>query len=561
MIKQFHRRARRGGLLALALSLPLAGLLPACGESSSDPLPGLPLGVPGGDGGALDPHDGGSDAVAGQITVTSPQAGGRYRGSVALAFTVATGTTLPASPKAAVGGVSLEVTPGDTAGAWKATITSAKLAPAPTGQQLLRISAQDSAGTPLSTTVSFTFDDQGPTIADAKPVSDFITGGMVRISARVTDPAGVGTRVTAFIGNRAGLGFEVPLEPDPSGGDVYASSFDTRALTSCGVATPNALCVVYPNLSFRAVDRLGNESLLAYDIPIDNQPPVADLDPGPIRLLKPDAEGHPICSQSFDPVGNYRQLGDMPNDGCGVGQLFDLRAHIEDRGNDGTGSKGSPISLVDPASVVAYVLDDTSQALAIDSNGDGICDDVNPLLVPTTTPTTQAGQVLAVRLRGIVPAGMGDYTPSTDIPGTCESGKEMVPPALYCGADGSVPVALGYPAPHSPEPAIWTVDPLNPVFCSGGQFDVHANQIGDGWACIAVVAVDHVGNRSISQPLRVYVDRQLTRIAGGGPNCPAPPADDRVPPDCTGRFDRATKQVTATPCKSPRMAGSVRREK
>jgi hypothetical protein len=267
-----------------------------------------------------------------------------------------------------------------------------------------------------------------------------------------------------------------------------------------------------------------------------------------------------VCSHAFDPVGDYRRLGDMPNDGCGVGQLFDLRAQIEDEGNHGLGSKGSPIALVDPASVVAYVLDDTSQVLVVDTDGDGICDDVNPQLQPTTTPTAQSHQVLAVRMVGMPPKGKRDFTPDPTPDASCPSGKDKLPPEVVCGADGSLRSFIHYVGPS--EPAIWTVEPFSAAFCTGAQLDVHPNDITDGWACIAVVAADRVGNRSVSAPLRVFVDRKGTQIVARGAGlCPAPPASDRTPPDCTGSYDRATKQVSALPCRARRIAApSIRAE-
>ncbi|HEY0715314.1 MAG TPA: hypothetical protein VGF45_21720, partial [Polyangia bacterium] len=339
--------------------------------------------------------------------------------------------------------------------------------------------------------------------------------------------------------------------------EVFSTWFDTRVLTSCGANTSNNLCVIYPNVSFRAVDVLGNENVVAYDVAIDNQPPLADFDPENIRLIKQGDNGA-ICSHAFDPVGNYRGLGDPPNDGCGVGQLFRMRAQIEDKGNLGTGIRVSPISLVDGITVMAYVLDDTTQPLVVDTNGDGICDDVNPLLVPTTKTTPKAGEVLAVRLKPIAPAGAGDYTPSDPpFPPQCMAGQEKRSPPAFC-EDVGLPMAIGYPNVHDKEAAIWTVEPLNAQFCSGAQFDTHANQISDGWACLAVVAADKVGNRGASHPLRVYVDKELKVLSDLTSSCPLAPSNDRIPPNCTGRFDRATRQLVPGTCTAPRITSSVR---
>jgi hypothetical protein len=545
-----------------ALVFSVAAASGACDDGKSNPGSAFPFEVPDRDGGVTPPGDSGGDASLGSILVVSPKPKGIYRGSAPLEFYVTPepGTTIVGTPTASVGGTAIPLSPSGAPNTWQGTITSFRLEPSASGvveEELLLVSAQDSTGGTLRAVVNFSFDDQGPAITNTTPVPEQITGGTIRIAATVVDRAGVNSEVVAFIGNRTGVGFEIPLAREAPASNVFSALFDTRSLTSCGANTPANLCVVFPNISFRAVDLLGNETVVAYDIPIDNQPPSIDLDPGDVQLIKNSDKGA-ICSHAFDPVGNYRRLGDMPNDGCGVGQLFDMRAQIEDEGNWGTGIKGSPISLVDHETVMAYVLDDTTQALAVDTNGDGVCDDVNPLLVPTTASVPKVGEVLAVRLRGITPAGAGDYTPIVDPPAACASGEEKQPPPLYCRADGSLPRAIGYPSVDSSEPAIWTVEPLTTAFCGGGQFDVHANQIADGWACIAVVAVDKVGNRSVSHPLRVYVDAQLKVLDVDAPRCPLAPVNDRVPPDCTGTFNRLTKQVANVPCKAPRIQSSLR---
>ena len=77
----------------------------------------------------------------------------------------------------------------------------------------------------------------------------------------------------------------------------------------------------------------------------------------------------------------------------------------------------------------------------------------------------------------------------------------------------------------------------------GIQFDSRANNISEGWACIAVKATDNVGNISVSAPLRVCIDYD--------------PFDGNVPPDCldllnrpncTGTWDSGTSTVLTTPC-------------
>ena len=46
----------------------------------------------------------------------------------------------------------------------------------------------------------------------------------------------------------------------------------------------------------------------------------------------------------------------MPNDGCMVPQVFDLRARIEDDGNRAIGLKVTPIAGIDPDNTNVYIL-------------------------------------------------------------------------------------------------------------------------------------------------------------------------------------------------------------
>ena len=141
---------------------------------------------------------------------------------------------------------------------------------------------------------------------------------------------------------------------------------------------------------------VGNETVVGYDFAVDNIAPVADLDPPNLRDSQLDRVLR--CSHEFDPLGNNSFDGDMPNDRKMVPQVFDLRARIEDDGNRAAGLKLTPISLVDPHETSVYILDDETQPLIVDTDGDGSCDAINPLLIPTTQPPTQNNQVLKVRL-------------------------------------------------------------------------------------------------------------------------------------------------------------------
>jgi hypothetical protein len=97
-------------------------------------------------------------------------------------------------------------------------------------------------------------------------------------------------------------------------------------------------------------------------------------------------------------------------------------------------------------------------------------------------------------------------------------------------------------------PIIYSIEPIDKGQCMGSQLDTAANNIADGWACIAVQSSDRSGNTSVSPPLRVYVKndgtnagKQASQVAGLG-----------APPACTGSYDKSSDTVTPGTCRTRR---------
>jgi hypothetical protein len=249
-------------------------------------------------------------------------------------------------------------------------------------------------------------------------------------------------------------------------------------------------------------------------------------------------------------------VGDMPNDGCMVPQVFDLRARIEDQGNGAPGLKVTPIAGIDPDSTSVYILTDNTQPLVVDTDGDGYCDTINPLLAPTSGPLTQADQVLKIRLAGIPPGGTADFEgsptdPGLPIPGTCVQGLDPGPPKVLCQLGGfqQPTIAISY---ADSSPAIWSVEPIDPDHCMGNQLDTRANNIAEGqWICMAVGTADLAGNHSVSRPMRVFVN-----YSDGGGFCAAPPAGAPAPPPCTGSYDPVGKTAALGACQTLKFTGT-----
>jgi hypothetical protein len=496
-----------------------------------------------------------------KIDIVNPKENGSYKGSVTVQVTIDSAPFGPTMNVAAsIGVLPIALNPTGAPNTYEALVEFLSLASPLDGDQVLKVTASNVGGTRSEASVRFTIDNKGPEITATEPKEASVVGGIIRLRAKVTDPSGVlGNTVTAVVGNRQDVNFKVELKPEGEPG-FYSELFDTARLTSCKSPGDGKLCIIFPNLSFRASDRAGNESALAYDIAVDNQGPVVDLAPPPIRVIKYDqTQKKLVCSFAFDPLGDYQGIGDMPRDLCGVPQVFDLRARIEDDGNYGLGLKFSPISLVDPATPAFYVLADTSQPLVVDVDGDGICDAINPKLIPTTKGPSQSNEVLTIRLNPVPPKGAADFTPDPSLdpmsplramwPG-CNPGKDPAAPRRLCGSQ-TLTMAIGYPSAIGPNPAIWSIEPITGAepWCVGGQFDTHANEIKDGWACIAAAATDRLGNSGVSNPLRVYVNARGDMLVPRPGTCPGPPGSAGSAPNCTGSFSRQTGMVSATPCR------------
>ncbi len=494
------------------------------------------------------------------VDFISPDDGERYAGSVNLVFEVRDPNGVKESSMyARIGQVDLPLVKQDEDAnhgdqpQWilyssEIIFDDAMFDPRLVGQQQVVVGAENIVNSVSSTsTVTFIVDSEGPVIQVTTPQPGQIVGGIVTIEANIQDSAGVlETSVVAVLGHNS-VEYEVPLASS-GGGGPFVGTFDTSAFPRNWV---------FPSISVRAADQLNNESEYGFLVALDNTAPICSLDPPASLFLTREAStgGAWECSIPFDPVG-----AGVPDDLERVPQVFFLRARIEDNGNFAVGLMQQPLSLVDPATTRLYVLDDTSQPLVVDTNGDGYCDEINPALIPSTNPQSTQ-EVLVLDLDSIGPGISADYRPPSlatqdylgytpTLPAGCDQwGVETDAPDALCVAvenDGGsgIPMfgAVFYTISRD-EPAIYSlpiVDESSPLFCAGHQFDALANNISEGWTCAAVRAVDNVGNVGISAPLRFFID-----YTSDG----APPYNTADAPGCTGTWDPISQVADpSSPC-------------
>ena len=486
-----------------------------------------------------------------QLIVTSPLEGRSYKRSLTVEVIATDGFGLTGPPEARVGAVPVPLADAGLPDTYRGTIDLDAQNPPLFGNQLLTVSAVNVNGKRTEVQLIFFIDNEGPLVTGTHPTPGEIVGGITEIRATVNDNAGVlDSSAVAIIGDETGTPlFELPLTA--RGGGTYSVLFDSDRLTRCKEPPSRELCIVFPTVSFRVSDQVGNETVVGYAFAVDNIAPIADLDPPNLRDTQLDRVVR--CSHEFDPLGNDNFYGDMPNDLKMAPQVFDLRARIQDDGNRADGLKEPPRSLVDPLETSVFIMSDKGQPLIVDTDGNGSCDSINPLLIPTTQPPTQNDQVLKVRLGPVPPGGSGDFTPEPALAlPYCIDGIAPEKPQPMC-TFAQPSLAIRYMDNQS---AIWSVDPIDAVHCHGGQFDARANHITDGaWACIAVRTKDRAGNFSVSEPLRVYIDYDYNGqppTFGANPPPGAPPA-----PSCTGIFDKASNTVTSGACTTRKFTRNV----
>jgi hypothetical protein len=434
------------------------------------------------------------------ITFLQPADGAYVKGSVIVSAVVTDNQAGIASVTFSVGQTELPAgAVTSSGGLYTATIDFGSFDPPLDGPQVVTVTAVNINNNVSIATRRFTIDNVGPVISGTKPASGELIGKLATIEAKVDDPAGVMEGSVVAVVAHGDVHFEVVLSKGSDG--TYRQIFDTTQLPEYAI---------FPSVSFRAQDALGNQSAIGYLVSLDNTPPVMDLDPpANFRLYKKDG----TCSWPFDPVGP-----DAIDDGSVVTQLFDIRARIEDEGNTPlTGTVDFvPIAAVDPAKVKVLILDDTTVPLVVDTSDppDGICDDVNPELIPSVSPQSSKEAQLLDMVPMPANAGAGDFSFE---PGSLCSGADN-PPNPLCATTYSVlkgrsmTYSLGYSA--NGLPAIWTIGPIvgDSLQCAGRQFDA-SNNLHDGWACVAVEAADKLGNKQVSRPIRICVAAQTGSTA------------------------------------------------
>jgi len=467
------------------------------------------------------------------IEVIRPANGDGVHGNINIQVRATPDPALPgdtmagiADVKAFVSGVEIAVT--DAGGGVYTGMVRAddpvRFMPPLEGPISFRAEATNQRGVTREARTIFDVDNTGPTVDFITPTPGQLVGGIITVRAMVSDPHGVDPdSVLAVFGTGSSAITSFSLRPTAAA-NIYEATYDSRELRQLAAALLGpSVQLVYPTLTVRARDLPGNEGAVGELVGMDYTPPIASLDPPVIREGQWETlTDQNVCSFIFDPVGE-----DAVDDETTLAQLSEFRARVEDRGNQATASSSVyvPFATVDETTVQLFVLDTTSQAMSpgdaliVDTDGDGACDDINPMLRPTSvlSMTTDA---LVVDFDPIGASGSSDFNPDG---------------AGYVGwANCNAPTPL--PIPFHPGPLCLTTDAsrviqdevntLNIIYgipaffdeaCMGIPFDSVASNVQDGWACVAVRAVDRLGNVGVSPALRVCFDHDFSGDCVGAP--------------------------------------------
>jgi hypothetical protein len=345
-------------------------------------------------------------------------------------------------------------------------------------------------------------DSEPPSITVQSPKTGALVRGEVVLSVKIVDPAGIKPNsVIATINN----GLHV-IEDWKVVGNVYSARFDTLAF---GKNLTQLTTVI------KASDNVGNlaenRGELSHILYLDNLPPRLSLDPPAVRDSF-ERSNKTYCSTRFDPLGD-----DATSEGQTVSVSSLYRVMIIDESNYSDNANDRHLALVDNKTTVLFAQGDPSIPLLIDTNDDGICDEI---------AATDVQRVL----KPLTPRGTAYYPPADQVmftgpeqaaPFSCNPDSNTEEPPSLCVGGTLLSRVISMPVGSQNQPVIYASgETLNsgPVACEGETWELIPS-LGEGWACLAARAEDTLGNVGVSPPLHVCFDSTLN-----GPN-PCNPAD------------------------------------
>jgi hypothetical protein len=374
----------------------------------------------------------------------------------------------------------------------------------PTATQLA-IAVSDSRSPTAATRktqLDIVIDGAGPSIRVTAPGNLSEQHGDVTLSVTVSDPSGI--KVGSLKANVNGMLYDQWVGTAPN----FSLKFDT---------TTFGLDKTQLTINVTAADTIGNiASAPSVVISLDNVPPIVSLDPPNIREYRMSGTST-ACSAPFDPVGSY-----AANDLGTVVLNTYYRALVEDQTNHSPGSHLDYEAGLDPGSVDLYLQPDTTVPLLINTDvdkdtgkpikGKESCDDIGSLDLKTDDPK----RPIKLHMSAVTPTGVAwfpkdqaAYNPPGELaaPGWCTAGTDTISPSAICPTSEMTRVITAR-AQYKP-PVVYAYAPSNNPSageCTGRGWEQADIRVKAGWLCVAVRALDTIGNIGVSAPLRVCFD-------------------------------------------------------
>ncbi len=411
--------------------------------------------------------------------------------------------------------------------------------PTPETAQVI-VTAVNGRAASRSTQLSFPLDGTGPELTFQSPNEGAVVRGRVSVEFSVSDESGIDEDTLSVEVSGFADRFAYPTDgewranPSSDGTSVaYQFRFDTVTLP----LTQSDL-----QLTVRVRDAVGNRlpgGGAVLNLALDNVPPIVDLDPGLVREMDwlNRTERTKKCSPLFSPITQDpdNQYAPQP-DGTVTSGIVEVtfRALVWDETNGAPGDPYITYSLVDQDSVFLYArsaADAATEPLVFDSTGDGVCDQVDDTTaVQDLDPVnpSQKGTPWYTNNTGLLDLATAPTSNECQVPTT-----DPIAPTNLCtaGSHDMYYVMLHPTVPQSVrEPVVYGIPPLTGEACTGDGWPLtQESSIGEGWVCVAARALDNVGNRGISAPLRICFD---SPDIPGTPDC-SPEAMPRCTDGCT----------------------------
>jgi len=382
-----------------------------------------------------------------------------------------------------------------------------------TGTVSFNIQATDQRGAISQFTDKIIVDGSPPIINITSPTPNYVVSRQTLLKFTVLDETG-GSGVSSKSVSATVGGITYYYDPTSSAWSVspttgeYSFTFDSRTLLK--ITDSQA------SLSVQAQDLAGNvalpEQVLVY---VDNVAPFVSMDPPNIRLIAPYSSAKE-CSAPFDPLGPH-----APGMGMIVNELEHYRAFVWDLTNGIPSQDVVWFAGVDANKVNMYVQPDPTKAVIVDTDNDGICDDIDSTIKQLPNQPQMAG--VSQASQGAPNFNPSELTSNPPVPSGVTCIPNTAPATNLClngQSDMTVVVKQPYGGQASNSAAIYAIQPpsnfdVNSLICTGSQWNVTnlasaTTVINEGWICMAVAAYDSAGNRSVSAPIAVCYDDELT---------------------------------------------------